>query len=97
MTDPSSSSDARSSTPPPIHHDPGQRFWLEQDGEVAYLAYRRLDAATVDYASTWTPPPLRGRGVASRLVEHALAWAREQDLTVIPSCWFVRKVMDRTA
>jgi predicted GNAT family acetyltransferase len=63
------------------------------DGEVAYLAYRFVDDHTVDYASTWTPPPLRGRGIATLLARHALAWARENDLTVNPSCWFVRKVM----
>jgi predicted GNAT family acetyltransferase len=79
---------------PPIHHDPGRRFWLEQDGEVAYLAYRFVDARTVDYASTWTPHVLRGRGIATRLAQHALAWARDEGLTVVPSCWFVRKVMD---
>jgi len=76
-----------------IHHDQGRRFWLEQDGEVAYLAYRFVDEQTVDYASTWTPHVLRGRGIATRLAEHALAWARDEGLTVIPSCWFVRKVM----
>ena len=80
---------------PTIHHDPGQRFWLELNGEVAYLAYRFVDERTVDYASTWTPHALRGRGVATRLVHHALAWAREQGLTVIPSCWFVRKILDQ--
>jgi predicted GNAT family acetyltransferase len=86
---------ARMPSGPPIHHNEGRRFWLEQDGEVAYLAYRFVDDHTVDYASTWTPHALRGRGVATRLAEHALAWARERGLTVIPSCWFVRKVMDR--
>jgi len=79
---------------PPIHHDEGRRFWLEQNGEVAYLAYRFVDDRTVDYASTWTPHVLRGRGIATRLANYALDWARERNLTVIPSCWFVRKVMD---
>lgn len=79
---------------PAIRHDHGRRFWLELSGEVAYLAYRFVDERTVDYASTWTPPPLRGRGVATRLARHALAWAAEHGLSVIPSCWFVRKVMD---
>jgi hypothetical protein len=78
---------------PAIHHDPGRRFWLELNGEVAYLAYRFVDERTVDYASTWTPHMLRGRGIATRLARHALAWAREQGLTVIPTCWFVRKVL----
>jgi len=86
---------ASSEPGPPIRHDEGRRFWLEQDGEVAYLAYRFVDDRTVDYASTWTPPVLRGRGIATRLARHALDWAEERALTVIPSCWFVRKVMDR--
>jgi predicted GNAT family acetyltransferase len=79
---------------PAIRHDPGRRFWLEQNGEVAYLAYRFVDETTVDYASTWTPHALRGRGIATCLARHALAWARAEGLAVIPSCWFVRKVMD---
>lgn len=80
-------------TDPTLHHDHGRRFWLELNGEVAYLAYRFVDEKTVDYASTWTPHALRGRGVATQLVRHALAWAREQGLTVLPSCWFVQKVL----
>jgi len=81
-------------TEPTIDHDLGRRFWLEVNGEVAYLAYRFVDETTVDYASTWTPHVLRGRGIATHLALHALAWARAEGLTVIPSCWFVRKVMD---
>jgi len=78
-----------------IHHDHGRRFWTQIDGEVAYLAYRFVDEQTVDYASTWTPHALRGRGVATALARHALAWAEAEGLTVTPSCWFVRKVMGR--
>ncbi|MDH4044761.1 MAG: N-acetyltransferase [Gemmatimonadota bacterium] len=81
---------------PAIQHDPGRRFWLELDGDIAYLAYRVVDDTTVDYASTWTPHALRGRGVATRLVRYALAWAHEQDLKVVPSCWFVQKILAQT-
>jgi hypothetical protein len=78
-----------------IQHDPGRRFYIELDGEVAYLAYRRVDDQTVDYISTYVPAPLRGRGLGERLVRHALDWARDQGLTVIPTCTFVQKFVNR--
>jgi len=78
---------------PTINHDIGRRFWMDVNGEVAYLAYRIVDAHTVDFVSTWTPPSSRGRGIATAITRHALAWAREQDLTVIPTCSHVRHVL----
>jgi predicted GNAT family acetyltransferase len=79
--------------PADIRHEPG-RFTLEVDGAVAYIAYRMLDDHTIEYASTFVPPALRLRGIGYRLVEHALAYAADQGFTVVPSCWFVRRVMD---
>jgi len=76
-----------------IRHEPG-RFSLEVDGEVATVTYSMLDDHTIDYTSTFVPPALRLRGIGQRLVEHALAYAAERGLTVLPSCWFVKRVMD---
>jgi hypothetical protein len=79
-----------------IVHDEGrQRFTLDRDGAVSYLVYRRLDGATVDFVSTYTPPALRGRGIAARIVKHALAWAESERLKVVPSCWFVAEYVER--
>jgi predicted GNAT family acetyltransferase len=76
-----------------IRHEPG-RFSLEVDGEVAYVTYSMLDDHTIDYTSTFVPPGLRLRGIGQRLVEHALTYAADRGLTVLPSCWFVKRVMD---
>jgi predicted GNAT family acetyltransferase len=80
---------------PKVLHDPDRRFYVEMNDDVAYLAYRRVDEKTVDYVSTYVPPPLRGRGLAERIVRHALDWAREQGLTVIPTCSYVRRFVTR--
>ena len=50
------------------HEQEGQRFVAELEGEEAELTYRRPDARTLDLHHTWTPPALRGRGVAGALV-----------------------------
>ena len=80
----------------PIEHDEQRRrFVTDLDGEEAYLVYRRLDDDRVDFVSTFVPTAARGRGIGARLATFALDWAAEQDLEVVPSCWFVAEVMDR--
>lgn len=70
------------------------RFVAAVDGHEATLTYRRIDDGTLDYTSTYVPNELRGRGVGARLVMHALDWAREQGQKVVPTCWFVGRVLD---
>jgi hypothetical protein len=79
-------------TEPTIRHEPG-RFFMEVGDDVAYLAYKQVDDGTVDYISTFVPATLRGRGLGKRLVRHALAWAEQEGLTVVPTCSFVQKVL----
>jgi predicted GNAT family acetyltransferase len=67
----------------------GNRFTLSSGAAVAVLDYREHDARTLEYFHTFVPPPLRGRGVASRLVAHALRYAQDRGLAVIPTCRFV--------
>ena len=79
-----------------IEHDPErQRFTLEVGGQTAYLVYRRHGEGVYDFASTYVPPALRGRGIGARVVRHALEHAEAQGWKVIPSCWFVRDAIDR--
>jgi uncharacterized protein len=77
-----------------IQHDPGRRFYVEVGDDVAYLAYRMLDERTIEYVSTFVPPALRMRRLGDKLVEHALAYAEERGLTIVPTCWFVKRVME---
>ena len=78
-----------------IHDEARHRFTHERDGLTSYLSYRRLDEHTVDFASTYSPPELRGRGIAARIVKHALEWADSQGLKVVPTCWFVAEYIER--
>lgn len=75
------------------HDEAGHTFVLTVEGANALLHYQPVDAGTVDFQSTYVPAALRGRGIGNRLVCHALDWARERGLKVIPSCWFVSDVV----
>jgi predicted GNAT family acetyltransferase len=64
------------------------RFELDVEGEVAFANYR-LAPSTVIITHTETPRALRGRGIASELVEGALELIRADGLKVIAGCGFV--------
>lgn len=73
----------------PQHEPEHNRFVMKAGDRVALLAYRPLDATTLDYHHTYVPPELRGRGIASRLAKFALEHARAQQLRVVPTCPFI--------
>ncbi len=64
------------------------RFELPAEGTAA-LAYYRLADGVITFTHTETPPQLRRRGFASRLVHDALGAARARGLRVVPRCSFV--------
>ena len=64
------------------------RFELDVDGGVAFANYRLAPSAVI-ITHTETPPALRGRGIASELVEGALALIRADGHKVIAGCGFV--------
>ena len=80
---------------PEIYNDiENNRFVAQTEHGEATLKYKRADADTLDYTSTFVPEAARNGGLGERLVLHALDWAEENDFQVIPSCPFVQHVMD---
>ena len=73
-----------------VQHSPeAKKFYIQVNGKEAHMAYRYQDDATVEYHHTYSPPELRGGGVAGKVVRAALEWARSQNLRVIPTCPYV--------
>jgi predicted GNAT family acetyltransferase len=64
------------------------RFELDVEGGVAFANYRDTPVAVI-ITHTETPQTLRGRGIASELVEGALALIRADGRKVIAGCGFV--------
>lgn len=72
----------------------GSRFVLEIDGSEVYVLYAK-DKDVMELYSTYTPPDLRGQGLAEKVVLAALIYAEENNLKVIPSCWYVRRILEK--
>lgn len=78
-----------------IAHDPAShRFTTDVDGELGYLEYERAGEVMV-ITHTIVPPAIGGRGIAARLVQAALAHAREAGLKVDPRCSYADAWMRR--
>ena len=72
-----------------IQHDPkGQRFFAQLQGYEACLMYR-LEGKEINLYHTYVPEAFRGRGVAERLCQAGFEHAKQQGLTVIPSCSYI--------
>lgn len=72
----------------------GSRFVLDVNGQEVYVLYAE-DKETIDLYSTYTPPKLRGQGLAEKVVLAAFDYAKENKLKVIASCWYVRGVIEK--
>lgn len=86
-----------------VRHDVQRsRFVVQLDGAEAELVYARRGDRAIDLQHTEVPPSERNQGIADALVRAAVAYAREQELRVIPTCpyvlaWFRRHPKERAA
>lgn len=69
------------------------RFVLDVDGATAVAVYRR-DGDHIIFTHTQVPEALAGQGIGGRLIRAALDSAREDGLTIVPQCSFVRHFID---
>ncbi len=69
------------------------RFVLEVDGATAFAIYQR-EGDRIIFTHTEVPEALAGQGIGGRLIRSALDASREDGLTVVPECSFVRHFID---
>lgn len=74
------------------HQKDAQRFVLTQQGASALLEYHLHDN-TINFHHTYVPVEFRGKGLAEKLVRHALAWANTQGYQISASCTYVQRFL----
>jgi predicted GNAT family acetyltransferase len=67
---------------------------IEGSREEAELTFVRSDPGILVADHTLTPVPLRGRGIATQLVERLVADARREGFRIRPTCPFVAAQFD---
>jgi predicted GNAT family acetyltransferase len=72
------------------------KFVLGRDGrQLGALDYRCGPTGPIYIDFVQVSPAIRGSGLGKRLVEAAVAWARESRRTVVPICSYSRSVIER--
>jgi predicted GNAT family acetyltransferase len=69
------------------------RYEMSLDGVTAHLRYKRMPGV-IELVHTQVPDALQGRGIGSALVKAVLDRVRADGLRVVPTCPFVRRVIE---
>jgi uncharacterized protein len=80
-----------------VHRSDGDRgaFVIERDRKrLASMTYF-VEDEVMYIEHTEVDPSLRGEGAGARMVEAAVAWARERNLRIMPICAFARSLLAR--
>jgi predicted GNAT family acetyltransferase len=70
------------------------RYEFVDAGQVVAVADYVEGPDTVELPHTVVSPPVRGRGLAARLVRLALEDIRDSGRRVVPTCWYVAEFID---
>jgi len=71
-----------------IHNEAEKRFEVWVDGELSKLDYNN-HGDTIVMMHVGVHPEQRGQGIAGKLTQVALKYAKEKNLRVIPMCSYV--------
>jgi len=80
------------------HNDDGKKgeFYIgENHQHLAEMVYTWAGEDTFIIEHTEVDDSLRGQGVGNKLLDRAVAWAREKNLKIIPLCPFVKSVFNK--
>ena len=65
------------------------RYEVHEDGETVAIADYVRQPGLVSFTHTETFDGHKGQGHAGRMIDQALRDARDEELQVVPFCWFV--------
>ena len=71
-----------------------RRFELVEEGHTAYADYRK-DGSVLYINYVFSPPELRGKGTAGRLMEGIVLAARSENLEIHPVCGYAASWLKR--
>ena len=77
------------------HSTEDQAFTVDINGEEGELAYSMPRDGVMDLTHTYVSQNLRNKGLASKLVEKAIDYAKEKNWKIIATCPYVKTFFQR--
>jgi len=82
-----------------IDHEENKKkgsFYIDEGGErIAEIQYFHSGEGQITIYHTEVDPKLRGEGIGEDLVDRAVNFAKENDLKIVATCPYARKVIER--
>ncbi len=73
------------------------KFFIEESGkQIALMTYKKAGADKIVIDHTEVDESLQGEGIGNDLVEAGVKFARENNLKIVATCPFAKKVIDET-
>jgi len=77
-----------------INNKEAGHFEVTVDGKVAYEQYMQ-SGDTITFIHSYTPPELRGKGIAGELAKFSLEYAKANNLKVIVKCPYITGYLEK--
>ena len=74
--------------------DRGKFFIKENDRQIGLMTYKKSGDREITIDHTEVDSNHRGEGLGEDLVAAAVKYARENDLKIVPTCPFAKKIID---
>lgn len=75
------------------------KFYIGEDENdpIAQITYKDKDANTIIADHTYVSEQLRGQGIAGKLFNELIAFAKEENKKIVPECSYVKVKMERSS
>ncbi|MDP1746502.1 MAG: GNAT family N-acetyltransferase [Bacteroidota bacterium] len=77
-----------------VHNQENKQFEIRRNDLIARIPYSIKDDS-IGLLQTHVPEEWRGKGIAKKLAECALNYAKENNLRVVPYCPFVAEYIEK--
>ena len=77
------------------HNRETKKFSASLGADDAYLKYRELPDGNYEFYTTFVPDSGRGMGIARKLVDAGIEFAKSEDKKIKPTCSYVEKYLKR--
>jgi len=77
-----------------MHNIDEKRFEFGSGNDLAVCEYRTVQSGLELY-HTYVPERFRGQGIAAKLAEEALNYAKLENIKVVPTCSYIAVYIER--
>jgi len=72
-----------------------EKFYIgDETNPIAEITFKQRDEDTIIADHTYVSDELRGQGIAGKLLEKLINYAREENVKIVPECSYVQKKME---